>query len=186
MSCRLKSGRWPQVSEWCQQSVRLCVCTHEYTLYVCVHVSSKPCQQRAALPTIPWDLWRYPESICAPCDRSCSPTNRLLPIFKTWKAPLIVHFQSSGADSAADTQNSELLISTQTQRCTQGCTQGCCTQRCCTGLQTFSVWRLKPNKKSCLNIWMFWLFHSHRWIYVILQFICSKCLKWTLRWHVLL
>lgn len=135
MSCRLKSGRWPQVSEWCQQSVRLCVCTHEYTLYVCVHVSSKPCQQRAALPTIPWDLWRYPESICAPCDRSCSPTNRLLPIFKTWKAPLIVHFQSSGADSAADTQNSELLISTQTQRC-------------CSGLQMFSVWRLKPNKKA--------------------------------------
>lgn len=134
MSRRLKSGRWPQVSEWCQQSVRLCVCTHEYTLYVCVHVSSKPCQQRAALPTIPWDLWRYPESICAQCDRSCSPTNRLLPIFKTWKAPLFVHFQSSGADSAADTQNSELLIRalkrSAAHRAAQGCTQRCCTQGC--------------------------------------------------------
>lgn len=76
MSCRLKSGRWPQVSECVSDASRVSVFLHAWIhtpcICVCMCVSSKACQQRAVLPTILWDLWLYPESICALCDRPLS------------------------------------------------------------------------------------------------------------------
>ena len=58
------------------QSVCVCVLLHAWIhivcVCVCVCVSSTPRQQRAVLPTIHWDLWLYPESICAPVAARCS------------------------------------------------------------------------------------------------------------------
>lgn len=62
----------------CFDANRACVCvcvlacmdTHTAFLCVCIYVCYKPCQQRAVLPIIHWELWLYPESICALCDRS--------------------------------------------------------------------------------------------------------------------
>lgn len=92
--------------------------THTVFLRVCV--SSKPCQQRAVLPTIHWDLWLYPESICAPCDRPTLAQLRLKQKSYLW--PLKSYFDVVLWSSLvtwcwiSNAQNSEALVSARRQR----------------------------------------------------------------------